>query len=207
MPDSRAERPSPETIEGTYRLGHVELTGPVRWVEGTRVTVKVASVADAATSPSELGPVIIAGFGLAGRWVADIFDRHKVPYVIVERNTETVETQARLARAVIEGDISDEETLRRAGIESASILALTIPDEQAVLKATQLARRLKPDIYIVARTTYSSVGLEATRLGADEVIKAEQAVASQFHEMLLRKLGVERAVDTTPSGPARTPPC
>ena len=30
--------------------------------------------------------------------------------------------------------------------------------------------------------------MEASRLGADDVIKAEQAVARQFYEMLLRKL-------------------
>jgi hypothetical protein len=35
-----------------------------------------------------------------------------------------------------------------------------------------------------------AIPLPAARLGADEVIKAEQAVARQFYEMLQRKLAV-----------------
>jgi len=66
---------------------------------------------------------------------------------------------------------------------------VTVPDEQAVLTATKLARRLNPNIYIVARTLYSSSGMQATQFGADEVVKAEQVVARQFYEMLLRKIG------------------
>jgi len=151
--------------------------------------VRVAEPRSESASPAEIGPVIIAGFGLAGRWIADIFDRHGVDYVVVEKNPQTVRTQQRLGRKIIEGDISDEQTLRKAGIDRASILALTIPDEQAVLRATRLARQLNPGIYIVARTTYSSAGLQAAQLGADEVIKAEQAVARQFYDMLVRKVG------------------
>lgn len=179
---------APESAEymGYYEDGVVRLSARVDWPNGTPVSVRVANLS--AQTAGDFGKVIIAGFGLAGRWVADIFDRHQVPYVIVEENAQTVITQRGLGRTVIEGDISEEETLRAAGIEDASILALTIPDEQAVLRATKLARSLKPGIYIVARTLHASAGMQASQLGADEVIKAEQVVARQFYEMLLRKI-------------------
>jgi voltage-gated potassium channel Kch len=177
---------------GTYRNGIIRLDGPVSWNDGTRVVVRVAEPQK--VDPAELGPVIIAGFGLPGRWVADIFDRHGIEYVIVDENTQTIVAQKALGRRAIVGDVSREETLREAGIERASILALTVPDERVVLEATRLARRLKPDIYIVARTTYTSSGMQATELGANEVVKAEQTVARQFYEMLLRKVS---------SGPVR----
>lgn len=186
MCDSQSVPPSVEEYQGTYRRGVVTPDGPVTWPDGTRVLLRVAP---GAIASGELGPVIVAGFGLAGRWVADIFDRHRIEYVIVDANPNTVEVQQRLGRKVIQGDIGDEQTLRHAGIERASILALTVPDEQTVLRATEMARRLNPDIYIVARTTHSSAGMEASRLGADEVVKAEQAVARQFYEMLVRKVG------------------
>ena len=160
----------------------------VDWPDGTAVSVRVAELDDP-QSAQDLGRVIIAGFGLAGRWIADIFDRHGIDYVIVDSNLETSETQHKLGRKVIVGNIAEEQTLRAAGIDEASILALTIPDEEAVLEATRLARRLKPGIYIVARTLYSSSGMQASRMGADDVIKAEQVVARQFYEMLLRKIG------------------
>lgn len=171
---------------GTFESGVIRLDTPVDWKDGTRVVVSVAE--PESVSEADLGPVILVGFGLAGRWVADILHRHKVEYVIVDENPETIEVQKRLGQRAVLGDISQESTLRQAGIEQASLLVLTIPDEQAVLGATELARRLKPDIYIVARTNYTSAGLRAAELGANEVVKGEQAVARQFYEKLSRKL-------------------
>jgi len=179
--------PEPEEYLGYYENGEVRLAARTNWPNGTPVCVRVANLTpeDAAR---RLGKVIIAGFGLAGRWVADIFDRHGIEYVIVEENPQTVETQKKLGRHVIEGNVAKEETLREAGVEAATILLLTIPDEDAVVQATAIARRLRPDLYIVARTTHASAGIQASQCGADEVIKAEQVVARQFYEMLLRKV-------------------
>jgi hypothetical protein len=191
MGDSYTAAPSLEECEGTFRDGSIQLDRPVSWPPGTRVVVRVTAPSPTpAVESQSFGPVIIAGFGLPGRWVADIFDRHGIEYVVVDNNPETVRVQRGLGRAVIEGDIAEEDTLRRAGIDRSSILALTVPNEHAVLRATELAKKLKPDIYIVARTTYSSAGMEASRLGANEVVKAEQVVARQFYDMLLRKLNV-----------------
>lgn len=142
------------------------------------------------------GHVIIVGFGLAGRCVADLLDHAKTPYTIIEKNPVTVETQRALGRRVIAGDATDTRTLLEAGLGEAAILALTIPDEDAVLSATSLARRLCPEVYIIARTNYSSKGMRATQLGADDVIKAEQAVAWQFYDRVSRK--IRRRTDATP---------
>ena len=170
-----------------YRHGQVELDGPVDWPAGTRLLVKSVET-PAEAGGRTCGPVVIAGFGLAGRYVVGLLDHGGIEYVVVEKNPVTVETQSCLGRPIIQGDISDEATLRSAGIERASILALTIPDEQAVLASTSLARRLNPDIYIIARTNYTSVGIKASQLGADDVVKAEQAVALQFYERLQHRM-------------------
>jgi CPA2 family monovalent cation:H+ antiporter-2 len=179
---------------GVYRDGAIHLSAPVDWDNGTPVFVRAAGLSQNG-KPVDFGKVIIAGFGLAGRWIAEIFDRHHIDYIIIEQNAETVEAQRKLHRKVVEGDVATEDTLRAAGIAEASVLALTIPNESAVLEATRIARRLKPDLYIVARTMYSSSGMKAARLGADEVIKDEQVVARQFYEMLLRKVGGDACGD------------
>lgn len=188
QPETGSQRPN--EYLGVYSQGVVHLTAQVDWTDGTFVSVRVAEpLPGRAVDGRELGKVIIAGFGLAGRWIADIFDRHNIEYVVVDTNRATIDAQRRIGRKVIEGNIADEATLHAAGIESASILALTVPDEEAVLTATKLARRLNPNIYIVARTLHSSSGMQAAQFGADEVVKAEQVVARQFYEMLLRKIG------------------
>lgn len=177
---------SDDSREATYRGGRVVFAGPVDWPDGTRVMVtplvplKIECALD--------GHVIIVGFGLAGRCVADLLEKTGLSYTIIERNPVTVETQRALGRSIILGDATRAETLNEAGLTSAAILALTIPDEDAVLKTTSLAHRLRPEIYIIARTNYSSKGMRASQLGADDVIKAEQAVALQFYDKLSRRL-------------------
>jgi threonine dehydrogenase-like Zn-dependent dehydrogenase len=178
-----------EQVAGVYRGGVVTLEGSVNWPEGTHVLVlHLPETWSVPLNQGHMGHVIIAGYGLAGRFVADVFRRHEMPFVVVERNPKTVEVQRELGASIIEGDIRDANVLQEAGVDRAAVLALTIPDEKAVLEATQIARKANPNIYIVARTQYASVGLQAARLGADEVVQAEYAVAMQFYQSFLRKL-------------------
>lgn len=143
----------------------------------------------AALDPKRLnGHVIIAGFGLAGRAVAELLGGLHIPFTLVEKNPVTVETQRALGRTVVQGCASDGKVLIEAGLPTAGILALTIPEEDTVLEAVALARRLRPEIFIIARTNFSSKGMHAAQLGADEVIKAEQAVALQFYDRLSKRL-------------------
>jgi CPA2 family monovalent cation:H+ antiporter-2 len=136
---------------------------------------------DAAPHPAH---VIIAGFGIVGRAVAEALDRLDRPYCVVELNAQTVTRCTRIGVSIIEGDVREEAVLQRAGIATASTLALAMPDEQQTLAALQVARRLNPTIRILARCTFTSAGLQAHRLGADAVVVAEQVVAMEFARVL-----------------------
>lgn len=175
-----------QSLGAVFDGRRVHLDVSANWPEGTKLMVTPV-LPPRATGHIE-GSVIVVGFGLAGRCVADLLDQAKLSYTIIEKNPVTVETQRALGRDIIEGDATDAETLVQAGLNNAVILALTIPDEEAVLSAISLARRLRPEIYIIARTNYASKGMKASQLGADDVIKAEQAVALQFYDKLNRRL-------------------
>lgn len=139
----------------------------------------------AATLPLQ-NHVIIAGFGVGGRFIAEYLREKQIQFVVVEMNPSTCDTQRTLGVNMIEGSIADEEILRRAGVETASVLALAIPDEEAALRATERANAIRPEIHIIASTRYTSTGLEALQKGADEVIVAEQAVAQEFYRRIDR---------------------
>ncbi len=174
----------------TFKDGRVELEDSVRWPSGTKLIVRAVDplAGDLQVYEHLKGHVIIVGFGLAGRCIAEQLVLAETPFVIIERNPDTIATQKALGRHVVQGSAVDAQTLLNAGLQDAAILALTIPDEDAVLEAISLARRYRPDLYIIARTNYSSKGMRASQLGANEVIKAEQAVAIQFHERLKKLL-------------------
>lgn len=130
--------------------------------------------------------VIISGYGIPGRFVAEYCDRHGIPYVVIERNPTVALRCQSAGTRIMEGDSRDAQTLRDAGINESTDLAITLPDDVAVLDTIVTARRLNPSIRIIARTTYVSGGMEATKRGADNVVVAEQVVAQQFAKEIER---------------------
>jgi CPA2 family monovalent cation:H+ antiporter-2 len=126
------------------------------------------------------GPVVIAGFGVPGRAVAEWVASHRVPYVVIEQNDQIVGRCSKTGTPIIAGDVRDENILKQAGIEKAALFAITVPVDAVVRIAVEMARRLNPQIHIIARCTYISGGLEAHRLGANETVVAEEIVAHEF---------------------------
>jgi voltage-gated potassium channel Kch len=150
---------------------------------------------DAGPPPS--GHAIIVGFGLSGRATANALISRKIPLYVIERNAETVQRCSIAGLRIVEGDATDEQVLRRAGIETAVFFAATMPNDPAVLEAVALARRLNPTVRIFARCEYVSTGMSAERKGADEVVVAEKVVATEFGRL------VEQSVPAP--GPAAGP--
>lgn len=130
--------------------------------------------------------VIVAGFGVPGRAVVEMLHEASISYCIIELNRATVERCEKFGEHIIEGDVGEAETLRLAGIERATMVVIAIPNEQAALAGTKLARSLNPTARIITRCHFISKGLEAKLNGADEVVVEEQVVAA---EMVLRLNG------------------
>jgi voltage-gated potassium channel Kch len=141
--------------------------------------------------------VIISGFGIPGRLVAEALEERDILFCVIELNPVTVERCSRTGICIIAGDSRDPAILRQAGIDRASMLVVTIPSETAMLETVEQARRLSSSVHIVARCWYTSGGLEAARRGADEVVVAEQAVAREFS----RVVGARVAARDQPDDP------
>src|SRR4051812_1180686 len=138
---------------------------------------------DAPHPPLPTGPhVIIAGFGIPGRFIAELLDYHQIPYSVVEMNAAIVDRCTTVA--MISGDAREEGVLRRAGIENATMLAITLPAEDVVHQIIQVARKIRPDLRITARVNYTSAGLKAQQLGAEHVVIGEQLIAREFFRLL-----------------------
>jgi voltage-gated potassium channel Kch len=123
---------------------------------------------------------VIAGFGLPGRAVAETLDARGVPYCVIEVNEQTVSRCLRAGMRIIEGDAGDPRTLDRAEIGRATLFVVAIPDDDVMLKAVAMGRKLNPNVRIVARCAYLSAGMKATAAGADEVVVAEQVMATEM---------------------------
>lgn len=135
--------------------------------------------------------VILAGYGLVGRVVAEQLDKIGVTYTIVEMNPRTVDRQAKFKKDSVYGDISNPEVLEHAGIHDADAVIITIPDEEAVLRACSVIRKIAPKMFIAVRTNFFSKAMLATEAGADLVTVEEWATAQQMAAEVAKRLGRE----------------
>lgn len=132
--------------------------------------------------------VVVAGYGLVGRCVADRLSAGGFVVTVVEMNPNTIQRQQGLGKSVVHGDVSDPQVLDEAGIRQADALILTVPDEEASLRACEVARQMAPNIFIAARTNFLSKGLLATQAGADHVTVEEVVTAEAMQQAVMRRL-------------------
>jgi CPA2 family monovalent cation:H+ antiporter-2 len=181
---------------GLFQLAHRAAERAVRlppapWIKRSALrgshTAAAGGHPDAAAAPN-IGSAIIAGFGPVGRAVADALEKRNVKVTIVELNPRTVERQYSLGRSIVYGDVANPEVMERAGISGADAVILTVPDEDAVLRACRLVRMRRPDIFIAARVNALSKAMQALQLGADHTVVEEMATAEAMANQVLLKL-------------------
>jgi voltage-gated potassium channel Kch len=137
-----------------------------------------------ASSPAPKPFVLIIGFGVPGRAVAELLHFSNVEYCVIEKNDATVRRCAKGHEHIMSGDATDANVLRKAGIERATMVIVALPDEEASLHVTRVARALTSTALIVTRCHYISVGFEARAAGASDVVVAEQVVAESMREKI-----------------------
>jgi voltage-gated potassium channel Kch len=128
--------------------------------------------------------VIVAGYGLPGRSLVEMLRQRRIAYRVIELNPEVSARVAAGGIDIIAGDAADIEVLRRAGTERATMVALMMPDDQAVLRAVSQVRLLNSRAHLIARCAFTSAGLEAMRRGADQTIVAEQVIATELTQVV-----------------------
>lgn len=134
--------------------------------------------------------VIVAGYGPVGRALCDELIKRNVPFTVVDTNPATARTQEQLGVHVVCGDVTDPGVLMAAGIETATALAITIPDGDEVVRACAAARKLSPELNISARTTFLSQGLNALLAGANSITVEEIATAKAMAREVLRQMAL-----------------
>jgi CPA2 family monovalent cation:H+ antiporter-2 len=127
--------------------------------------------------------VVIAGFGVPGRVLAETLKRQGIAYCVIDSNAQTAE-RCGAGEPIVTGDARRPEVLKAAGIERATLFAATVPDENVVLETIEQARRLNPSVRIVARCHYTSTGMRARQRGASDVVVSEQVVARELDKLV-----------------------
>ena len=129
--------------------------------------------------------VIICGYGRIGISLAEELRDGGVPFVVVERGDDRLAALKVGGMLSIQGDATDEETLKQAGIGRARALATVLPNDAANVFITLSARSLNKDLVIIARGEAPSTERKLTQAGADRVVLPTHIGAERIAELIL----------------------
>jgi CPA2 family monovalent cation:H+ antiporter-2 len=186
-------------ITGTMLLGTMLLPAgtPIatfvcdRLALGRRRPAVAAAPAPAAAEQAGLKDhVIIVGYGLNGRNLANVLRATGIGYVVIELNRAGAAGGAAAGHAMIVGDATRRAILEAAGIARARALVVAISDAYATRRVVAQARALRPDLYILARTRYISELDKLYQLGAREVVPEEFETSIEIFAHVLREFAV-----------------
>lgn len=131
--------------------------------------------------------LIIIGYGFNGKTLSNAAKTAGIPYVIIETNPETVRHERKNGERIHYGDATHEIVLDAANVKSARILIVGISDYIATRTLVQVARRMNPELFIIARTRYMNEIQMLNQMGADEVIPEEYETSVEIFVRLLKK--------------------
>jgi CPA2 family monovalent cation:H+ antiporter-2 len=132
--------------------------------------------------------IIIAGYGITGKSVARAAAVAGIPYMVIELNPEIIQKERSTFRPhFMFGDAVQEEVLEHAGIHRARTLVIVVSEEEAIPRIIHTARKLAPDIHILARTRHVRQARYLLDLGADEIISEEFEASLEIFSRALKR--------------------
>ena len=134
--------------------------------------------------------VIIAGYGRTGRMLGSMLDEQKIPHIGLDTEGPLVSRYRKLDASVFLGDASRPEILRRAGIEKARALMVSLNDPNGAALIVAAVRRDWPAMPIFARARDARHASELLELGATAVIPESIEASLQLGELMLTGLGI-----------------
>ncbi len=130
--------------------------------------------------------VVICGFGRMGTKLAEELATRGKALIVIDADPHRVEAARGFGCLAIEGNATEETTLKAAGVERAGILTTVLSDDVANLFITITAHELNPDLQILARAEQTSTIKKLRQVGASHVILPAIIGADRLANMILR---------------------
>ncbi|MCI5111179.1 MAG: monovalent cation:proton antiporter-2 (CPA2) family protein [Marivita sp.] len=117
------------------------------------------------------GTVIIAGIGRFGQIVNRLVQSVGAKTVVIDNNLQTIQLMRRFGYQGFFGDPLRPDLLHAAGIDTARVLMVALDDPVAAERLVTYARRLRPDIHIVARSRDRTHTYRLYKAGANDIVR------------------------------------
>jgi voltage-gated potassium channel len=120
------------------------------------------------------GHVVLCGVGRNGMEALHNLHQYDCKVVVIENDEKIAESLQEKGMYYIEGDATEEESLRSAGIENASALITALPKDSDNVFVVLTAREINPKIKIVSRCAQDSSESKLKIAGADVIVMPDK---------------------------------
>jgi len=114
--------------------------------------------------------IVVCGYGRMGRAVAEVLQKRKVSFAVVETDEASCRLLAEEQIPFVHGDATEEKILRDAHVETAKTFLACLADDAHNVFSILLARQLNPEITIIARAVEEGSEERLRLAGANQVI-------------------------------------
>ena len=130
--------------------------------------------------------VIICGFGRIGQNLAHRLARHRVPFVVIDASGDLVTEIKAHNYLHLEGDATDEEILKLAGLERAATIVIALSSDADNVFLTLTAHNLNPEAEIIARGEHPRTEKKLLQAGANQVVLPAVIGAERMADIIVR---------------------
>ncbi|MEQ5870324.1 cation:proton antiporter [Sagittula sp. NFXS13] len=138
----------------------------------------------------EEGPVIIAGIGRFGQVVNRLVQSSGYRTVVLDHDMPTIQLMRRFGYKGFFGDPTRPELLHAAGLGSARVLVAALDDAKSTTKLVAYARRVRPDLHIVARARDRNHVYALYQAGADDIVREMFDASLRAGRYVLENIGM-----------------
>ena len=129
---------------------------------------------------------IVCGYGRVGSTVARELVHTGERLVVIDILPASLDRARRDGHLVVEGDATDDQTLRTAGVEHARGLITTIDSDAHNVYVTLSARAINPALFIVGRANLSGSEGKLLQAGANRVVSPYTMAGRRIAELAIR---------------------
>jgi voltage-gated potassium channel len=127
---------------------------------------------------------IICGYGRVGTRVARTLAEAGERFVVLDSSEEAIDRARADGVPHLQADGSDDEALRRAGIDHAAGLVACVDDDAGNVYIVLTAKGLRSDLHVVARASSEVASAKLERAGADAVVSPYEIAGERIAGML-----------------------
>jgi voltage-gated potassium channel len=143
---------------------------------------------------------IVCGYGRMGKVIARELEHEKLQFIVIEKNEVLLDADRKEELLVIQGDATNDDLLKKAGIEKAQCLISVLPTDAENLYVVLSARGLNPKLLIVARAGEEGSEQKLLRAGADRVVSPYHIGGLRIAHAVLKPAVVDFIEFATKSG-------